>query len=525
LKGRQVNSAPVHDLLAARRHEGVANSIDERLSQELIIALVGPVGSGVSTAAQFIQAILANDFGYDVCPIIKPSEIIRAEAPRVEMADIAPVPLDKYITHMQTAGNALRDKFGGNYLIEKAVERICKFRKEKGGYADNGVPLPGRRAYIIDSLKHPDELLLLRKIYGETLCVFGVFAPESMRAARLKNSGAAEESVKNIMDRDRGEAHTFGQKTRKLFIESDFFICNDHKEDELKAKILRFVNIIFNVGIHTPYRAESAMYEASSASSNSACMSRQVGASIVSKGGELIAVGWNDVPRFGGGLYNEDRQSVWDEEKKAVIDLDFRCFKWGKRICHNDTRRKDIVDNIISKISKAGILKRGTDHEKVREALGKTEIDSLIEFSRAIHAEMEAILSVAREGRHSIAESTLYTTTYPCHNCARHIVASGITTVIYIEPYDKSLATALHYDAITETPNDTTRVVFRQYDGVAPRSYLRLFRSTAERKKDGEVRIQPPKFAVPVFRVPLDSPADYEAKVIAELSHKEHSVR
>ena len=254
-------------------------------------------------------------------------------------------------------------------------------------------------------------------------------------------------------------------------------------------------------------------------------MSRQVGASIVSKGGELIAVGWNDVPRFGGGLYNEDRQSVWDEEKKAIIDLDHRCFKWEKCICHNDVRRKDIVDNIISKISKAGILKRGTDDEKIREALGKTEIDSLIEFSRSIHAEMEAILSVAREGRHSLVELTLYTTTYPCHNCARHIVASGITAVIYIEPYDKSLATALHYDAITESPNDTTRVVFSQYDGVAPRSYLRLFRPTAERKKNGEFKTQPPKFALPVFRVPLDSPAEYEAKVIAELSHKEHSVK
>ena len=205
LKGNQVKSAAVQDLLVERPQGGVANSIDERLSQELIIALVGPVGSGVSTAAQFIQNILANDFAYDVCPIIKPSSIIRAELPRVEMADLPKMPLDKYVAHMQTAGNALRKKFGGNYLIEKAVEQICKFRKEKGGYSDKGAPLPGRRAYIIDSIKHPDELFLLRKIYGETLCVFGVFAPDLMRSTRLKNDGAAEDAVKYIMDRDRGE--------------------------------------------------------------------------------------------------------------------------------------------------------------------------------------------------------------------------------------------------------------------------------------------------------------------------------
>jgi hypothetical protein len=54
---------------------------------------------------------------------------------------------------MQDAGNKLREKFGGNYLAEKAVERIAKYRREKNGYAENGAMLPGRRAYIIDSIK------------------------------------------------------------------------------------------------------------------------------------------------------------------------------------------------------------------------------------------------------------------------------------------------------------------------------------------------------------------------------------
>ncbi len=501
----------------------VADTITERRSQELVIALVGPVGSGVSTAAGFLRDLLSNDFGYTVRPIIKPSEIIRSEASRVGISAPPKAPLDAYITQMQTAGNALRERFGNNYLAEKAVEQIYKFRKANGGYSDSDVPLPGRRAYIIDSLKNPEELALLRQIYGETLCVVGVFAPDEMRAARLKDNGVATDAVQRIMDRDRGEPATFGQKTRKLFVEADLFLCNDHKQEELKTKILRFLNIIFNTSVHTPYRAESAMYEACSASANSACMSRQVGAAIVSAEGELIAVGWNDVPRFGGGLYGEDQQSVWDSERGALLDKDFRCFKWKGCICHNETRRVDIVDKIAKRIYGSAVLKKGAIYNDVRSLLVGTEIDSLIEFSRSIHAEMEAILSVAREGRHSISGATLYTTTYPCHNCARHIVASGITTVVYIEPYDKSLATALHSDSITEDPNDKTRVVFRQYDGVAPRSFLRLFRPAADRKKDGEVMKRSQKHALPVFQVPLDSPTDYELKVIADLSHREHN--
>ncbi|MDN3612645.1 hypothetical protein QWZ16_23945 [Vibrio ostreicida] len=26
---------------------------------------------------------------------------------------------------------------------------------------------------------------------------------------------------------------------------------------------------------------------------------------------------------------------------------------------------------------------------------------------------------------------------FPCHNCAKHIVASGIKRVVYVEPYPK----------------------------------------------------------------------------------------
>jgi deoxycytidylate deaminase len=136
---------------------------------------------------------------------------------------------------------------------------------------------------------------------------------------------------------------------------------------------------------------------------------------------------------------------------------------------------------------------------------------------------MEAILSVAREGRHSLVGATLYTTTYPCHNCARHIVASGITEVIYIEPYLKSLAIALHHDAITEDPGEPGKVIFRQYDGVAPGSYLRLFRPKTKRKEGGRKLRPAPGSAVPVFRVQLDSQANYEEKVIADLSNKEQT--
>jgi hypothetical protein len=183
---------------------------------------------------------------------------------------------------MQTAGNKLREKFGPHYLAEKAVERIAKFRKGNGGYTSDGTMLPGRRAYIIDSIKNLEELSLLRQIYRETLCVMGVFAPDLMRQKRLIDDGGEEKEVLKIVDRDQGEVMTFGQMTRKIFVQSDFFICNEQKQEELRRRLQRYLEIVFDVNIHTPTRHESAMYEASAAMASSACMSRQVGAAIIS---------------------------------------------------------------------------------------------------------------------------------------------------------------------------------------------------------------------------------------------------
>ena len=67
----------------------------------------------------------------------------------------------------------------------------------------------------------------------------------------------------------------------------------------------------------------------------------------------------------------------------------------------------------------------------------------LIEFSRTVHAEMAAIVDAARRGV-SVQDCNLYTTTFPCHECAKHIVAAGIRRVVYIEPYPKSQALSLH---------------------------------------------------------------------------------
>lgn len=97
---------------------------------------------------------------------------------------------------------------------------------------------------------------------------------------------------------------------------------------------------------------------------------------------------------------------------------------------------------------------------------------------------MEAILGLARAQGGSTESSTLYTTTFPCHNCARHIIAAGIKRVVYIEPYEKSLALDLHDDAITLEEGRTDMTLFENFSGVSPARYASFFLAKGKRKDD-----------------------------------------
>ena len=61
------------------------------------------------------------------------------------------------------------------------------------------------------------------------------------------------------------------------------------------------------------------------------------------------------------------------------------------------------------------------------------------ELCRAAHAEQNAINFAARYGI-PIEGATLYTTTYPCSWCAKSIVNSGVTRVVYQDDYPDPLA-------------------------------------------------------------------------------------
>lgn len=411
---------------------------------------------------------------------------------------------------LQHCGTRLRQTFGNTYLIEKIVAEI-----NLGRGASEGLPKARRHFTIVDSIKHPDEVKRLREIYGETFWLIGIFAPDEVRRSRLAAEGHHENYIVDIFKRDEDEGLRAGQRVRDAMFLADFFIRNDGENDKnLRRTVERFLDVMFAIGVQTPTKDESAMYAATSAAAESACLSRQVGAVIANEAGDIIGMGNNDVPKFGGGLYSYEDG-----------DGDHRCFQWRGKICHNDSRKEEILSRIAMALAEAGIFdsKSGVvdakRQAKAVDVLHGSDVRNLIEFSRAVHAEMEAIISVARNGKAGLIGGTLYSTTFPCHSCARHVVAAGIKRVIYIEPYTKSLALNLHEDTISIHEADHgKKVVFLQYEGVAPRNIIRLFKDRGDRKRDGKLLLTNRYEARPVSLAPLDGFEARERLVVARLT-------
>ena len=250
------------------------------------------------------------------------------------------------------------------------------------------------------------------------------------------------------------------------------------------------------------------MYHAAAAAMNSACMSRQVGAAITDKDGNIVSVGWNEVPRFGGGVCRHDDSN------------DTRCFA-QKNQCVNSFWKTKIITDILGKLISENVIK-SENKDKVEELVSQTRVGELIEFSRSIHAEMNAIISGAQSSGGKMINGHLYCTTYPCHNCARHIIVAGIKTVRYIEPYRKSLALELHKDALTESSSENGKVQILLFSGVAPGRYMDLFRINGERKDkvSGKMIIKDAKTACPCQKVSIDSIPSLEELVVNELEEK-----
>lgn len=310
----------------------------------IIIGLTGRNAAGKTTAGEVLGA---RGFSY-----LSLSDVIRDEA-RARGLD----PVRENLTAL---GNELRERHGPGALAELTVARMQPDRN-----------------YAVDSIRHPAEVLALRK--AGSFSLFHIFAPLEARFARSvarNRAGDATTLPEFIRQEEREFASSNAAAQQLLETErmADRRIDNDGSLEDFTGRLGATLGEL-EVSFKRPSWDQYFMDIARQVAARSNCMKRQVAAVIVSER-RIISTGYNGTPR---GVRN--------------------CNEGGCPRCNT--------------FSESG--------KNLEECL-------------CSHGEENAIVQASYHGI-AIRDATLYTTYSPCLLCSKMIINAGIRRVVYNEAY------------------------------------------------------------------------------------------
>jgi deoxycytidylate deaminase len=449
---------------------------------ELVFGIVGPIGVDIDAVMEALSTAL-KDVGYQPSPIHL-TELIDDRRIRVKR-DFSTY-YARYRTLIEYANAYRKLAKSAAAMAGIAVVKIRELRARR----TNSDTTPARgTGYIVRQFKRAEEIELMRRVYGRKFIQVSVFGSAADRRRVLmekirrfeaspKTDAECEAQAIDLIDIDHNQKDDVnGQRISDVFHLGDVFVdgIDPVKADET---IRRFIRAFFGDTKASPNKDEYGLYIAAAASLRSADLSRQVGAAIFSNEGEIISLGCNEVPKAGGVTY-------WiDDDPPIFRDVDVG-------VDANQDRKTEIIYDLVIRMGQEGFLSKEiarmrNPQKQVAALLSSTalrdsQIMDIIEFGRMIHAEMLAISDAARLGR-STKDATLYCTTFPCHLCAKHIVAAGVDRVVFLEPYPKSYAQKLHSDSITFETDIPGKVLFQPFVGISPRRYRDIFEKRVARK-------------------------------------------
>jgi cytidine deaminase len=492
-----------------------ANPSKPEPTSELFIGLVGTVGTELDRLSDALEKALQT-VGYESSRQ-RLASIIRDLKP---YSSLPTEFLDEYIESHMKAGDDFRSQTKMKQAV--ALLGVAKIKNERAEYGKIAAEKAPRRAYILRSLKNPAEVHVLRQIYGASFYLVAAYSPSKDRRVHLAKRIAESRTefpfekffqrADELMLRDQEDIdNPYGQNARDTFHRADIFV--DMSDPNFSVSIQRFVELLFGNTFHTPRKSEYAMFHAQAAALRSAELGRQVGAVIATEAGNIVAVGCNEVPKAGGGFY-------WADDNH-----DNRDFRHG--FDASDEQKRNLIAETLAILKKADWLNPAKVNmdikELVQEALDPdkpilpkySKIRNVIEYGRAVHAEMAALTDAARRGV-PVKGCAMYVTTFPCHLCARHIVAAGISKLVYVEPYAKSLTAELYPNSISVDGKNHNNdpIAFEPFVGIAPRQYMNLFSMNRRKKEDGSVQQFSPKDAGLRY---FDDPTVYLEKELREI--------
>jgi deoxycytidylate deaminase/dephospho-CoA kinase len=403
-----------------------------------VIGLAGAFGSGCTTASKHLRD--ARQFHR-----VSLSETLKDEFQKrtsEEGTSVTRAELQRY-------GDELRETSGPGVLVRLTLDR-------------EGQEEVKTDLLVVDSIRNTGEVRELQRVFGYRFTLLAVLASPEDRWDRIGTSEYVEQGRSQVDfveddQRDRNEETEFGQQV-ELCIDAADVLVNNTGEVTLarfKAKVLEFADLIIGTRERHASGDEVNMHMAFSSAHSSKCLKRNVGAVLIDDRGEVVSVGYNENP-------------LGTKPCVEEPDYEFRCFR-------------DIVRNDHFRL----LSEKGTRCPSCGDPLPviagppwrcptclragvKTNLESLffpdraMNWCTAIHAEDRAILAAGERAR----GTTLFTTTFPCFQCAEKISNAGVKEICFSEAYP---------DIHSADRLSKAGISLRQFEGVRSSAFERVF--------------------------------------------------
>jgi deoxycytidylate deaminase/dephospho-CoA kinase len=406
-----------------------------------VIGLTGAFGSGCTTAAKHLR----DTRGFT---IVRLSDPIRDEW-KERNGEKEPTRVE-----LQRLGDELRASANSGVLVERALARLIK---------ENEGRLPER--VVVDGIRNVGEVNFLRDQFGYRFTLVAVLASADARWDRIGATNYTDNGLGRaefIADdqRDKNEETSYGQQVELCLDKADIFVDNSISVSTtaFKKKLSDLVDLATGDKPRTATQVEILMNIAFSAAHSSKCVKRHVGAVVVDGTGQVVSAGYNENPL---GTHPCVEEPEYENQ----------CFRDIIRNAH--FQRLSEINAKCPKCAEAIRFEEGPPW-KCKACADKGEKTNLEQYffpdramnwCTAIHAEVWALLAAGERAR----RGTLFTTTFPCFQCAEKITQAGITTIVFTEAYP---------DPYSAERLKLAKIDLEQFEGVRSSSFERIFSRT-----------------------------------------------
>lgn len=398
-----------------------------------VVGLTGAFGSGCTSAAKHLRDTK------DYSPLSL-SETLRAEW-KTRYGDQEPQRHD-----LQRFGDDLRAEEGRGVLVNRAMEALD----------------PAAELAVVDSIRNVGEVEELRVRFGNRFTLIGVLATSNDRWDRI---GAGQYTDKNLTQADfleddardkEEEEMEHGQQVALCVDEADMLVNSSARNlRSLFEKVDEFADLASGAFHRFAEKEEIFMHMAYSASHSSKCLKRHVGAVLVDDRGDVVGVGYNENP-FGTNPCVEEPEYDNKCFRDNVRNLKFQDLSARSARCPECGEALRVEEGPPWRCMSCAEQGRKTNLEPYFFP------DRAMSWCTAVHAEVRALLASGQSAR----GTTLYTTTFPCFQCAEKISQVGIREIWFTEAYPDTLAARRLSMA---------DIGYTQFEGVRSAAFERIF--------------------------------------------------